>query len=151
MTGVAKEDTHKPLFQDPSSSSLHPHTYILTVAPSVIPPLLSSLALFPPFSCCSLCLLCERKSERGPRGGTIPSFRETVDPTAERGSLHGGQPTPLPQTSQPSATAAPHTHPLITQACAHKRHRASSSSVALFFSGAPFFSLSHISPQIPAQ
>lgn len=94
--GVVKEDTHKPLFQDSSSSSTSSSPlYILTVAPLVIPPLrsLSGSAAVAVFT------LLERE-----RRGTIPPFRETVDPTAERGSLHGGQPTPVPQTSQPHAT-----------------------------------------------
>lgn len=48
----------------------------------------------------------------------MPPFRDTVDPSAERGSLHGGQPTLLPQTSQPPATKLYlHTHSHITQTC----------------------------------
>lgn len=47
---------------------------------------------------------------RGPKTGTMASFRETINPMAERGSLQGGQPTPFPQTSQHSATLSAYTY-----------------------------------------
>lgn len=47
-------------------------------------------------------------------GGTMLPLRNVADPTAERGSLHGGQPTPLPQTSQPPSTKS------YTHAWSHK-------------------------------
>lgn len=47
---------------------------------------------------------------RGPSAGTMVSFRETINPMAEQGSLQGGQPTPFPQTSQPSATLSAYTY-----------------------------------------
>lgn len=86
--------------------------------------------------------LLQRERERGPREGTMPPFRETVDPTAEQGSLHGGQPTPLPQTSQPSATEL-YTHTRIS-----RQHH--TPSLTVFLSVALFFSsfVSHF-PQAP--
>ena len=61
--GAAKEDTHKPLFQDCASSSTS--LYILAVAPSVIPPLLSSPLLSSPVQLLwPVFTLLERERER---------------------------------------------------------------------------------------
>lgn len=102
-TWVATEDTHRPLFEDSSSStssSRHPHPRVSSLWPprsSLLSPLpLSSAAVVGVYSA-------PEREERAQRG-TMPPFRNTVDPVAEQGSLHGGQPTPLPQTSQPPAT-----------------------------------------------
>ena len=140
--GAAKEDTHKPLFQDCASSSTS--LYILAVAPSVIPPLLSSPLLSSPVQLLwpvFTLLERERERERGPREGTMPSFRETVDPMVEQGSLHGGRPTPLPQTSQPSATEL-YAHIRISGRHAHPN------DTTLLPSSA---SLSHVSHKPPSR
>lgn len=84
---------------------------------------------------------------RGPSEGTMASFRETVDPTAEQGSLHGGQPTPVPQTSQPPATEL-HTHTHISPRHAHTNNTAL--LLYHYFSLAPFPFVSHF-PQTPSR
>lgn len=72
---------------------------ILAVAPTVI-----SLPFFlPPAQLLQSVFTLLEKEERAQRR-TMPPFRDAADPTAQQGSLHGGQPTPLPQTSQSPAT-----------------------------------------------
>lgn len=94
----------------PSSSP----SYILAVAP---------LGHLPP------CLIEAVYSARtrGPRAGGQWRLSETLNPMAELGSLRGGQPTPFPQTSQPSATLSAstymsHTHTHTPCFCVSRRH-----------------------------
>lgn len=80
----------------------------------------------------------------------MPPFRETVDPTAEQGSLHEGQPTPFPQTSQPPGTEFyTHTHAYLTDSLTHTTAHSVLRRIIHSLSW-PFF-LSHISPQTPSQ
>lgn len=101
MRRLVKKDTHKPFFQVSSSSSTsslhhhHPPTSTLRPPRSSAPRLLEAVY---------------SARTRGPRAGTMASFRETINPMAEQGSLQGGQPTPFPQTSQPSATLSAYTY-----------------------------------------
>lgn len=101
MGVFAQRDIHKPFFQVPSSPStscsLHPHPRISLLRPprSSAPRLIEAVY---------------SARTRGPRAGTMAAFRGTINPMAEQGSLRGGQPTPFPQTSQPSATLSAYTY-----------------------------------------
>lgn len=113
--------THRPFFQRPLfllHFLLPSSSYILTVAPLVIPPLRS---LFPR-SAAVACVYSarEREGERGPREGTMASFRKTIDPMAEqRKSAWGPANTPSTNFTAIRHRAFAQTHPRMSRRQTH--------------------------------